>query len=82
MCCNTRSAHLHQNPDVQRAAQQAGLPAHVSEDVVANPLPDGYWVQALPFSTDSQYHDLVAYGLGYEGKPATIRLFENPKNTG
>lgn len=80
MCCNTRAAHLHHgSPDSQKVV---GIPAYVREEVVANPLPDGYWIEAFPFAKNGTYHDLVAYGLGFEGKLTSIRLFENPKNTG
>jgi len=83
MCCNTRSTHQHHtDSDSQKAARAAGVPAYVQEDVVANPLPDDYWIEAFPFATNDTYRDLVAYGLGFEGKPASIRLVENPKNTG
>ncbi|KAH7924398.1 hypothetical protein BV22DRAFT_1013346 [Leucogyrophana mollusca] len=53
---------------------------HISESLVATPLPDGYWIQAFPFSTDAEFPDILAYGLGFLGKPATIRLFTNPRN--
>lgn len=55
---------------------------HVSENVVATPLPDGYWLEAFPFSDDATLPDLIGYGLGLRGNPAAIKLFQNPRNTG
>lgn len=56
---------------------------HVDETLVATPLPDGYWLKALPFSNSgAELPDLVGFGLGFEDKPATIKLFLNPKNDG
>ncbi|VDB88530.1 unnamed protein product [Peniophora sp. CBMAI 1063] len=54
----------------------------VSETLVAGPLPDGYWVQAFPFSTttNSDRPDIIAYGLGFKDAPSTVRLFTNPLN--
>ncbi|KAF7982633.1 hypothetical protein HWV62_27061 [Athelia sp. TMB] len=50
------------------------------ETLVATPLPDGYWLNAFPFSKDVKLPDLVGFGLGFKDKPATIKLFLNPKN--
>jgi aldos-2-ulose dehydratase len=84
MCCNAFSKTVVQHAQHQRAkaAAASGEPLHVEQDEVAAPVPDGYWVRALHFETTSEYPDLVGYGLGYAGKPATVRLFENPKNSG
>ncbi|KAF9473550.1 hypothetical protein BDN70DRAFT_964836 [Pholiota conissans] len=59
-----------------------GAPLCIEENLVAAPLPDGYWLNNFPFSTTTEKPDLIGYGLGYEGKPASLKLFENPKNTG
>lgn len=76
MCCNA-AAHLRSG-----AAAQQCTSDHVDHTLVATPLPDGYWLKAFPFSTDAQFPDLVGFGLGFEDKPASIRLLLNPKNTG
>ncbi|KAI0777979.1 hypothetical protein BC629DRAFT_1582828 [Irpex lacteus] len=56
----------------------------ILEHVLAKPLPDGYWIHAFPYSTTDEpphgHPDVIAYGLGFEGKPATVRLFTNPLN--
>ncbi|KIJ62442.1 hypothetical protein HYDPIDRAFT_169112 [Hydnomerulius pinastri MD-312] len=52
-----------------------------SEDLVAGPLPDGYWLEAFPFSTNATLPDLIGYGLGFSGKPSAIRLFQTPNGT-
>ncbi|KAK7055209.1 hypothetical protein R3P38DRAFT_2760456 [Favolaschia claudopus] len=74
MCCTGRalSAAPNANSDDE----------HINEISIATPLPDGYWIAAFPFSTDTPTPDIIAYGLGFEGKPASIRLFTNPINTG
>jgi hypothetical protein len=71
MCCNSQS---------QLAPANESKSDHVNETLVATPLPDGYWIHAFPFLTDSKYPDIVAYGLGFEGKPATVKLLWNPLN--
>jgi len=81
MCCNAHSSAAAHQAAKKAAASAAGVPL-AGEDLVAAPLPDGYWVMGFPFQTTSTTPDLVAYGLGYEGKPASVRLFENPKNSG
>lgn len=53
-----------------------------SESIIAAPLPDGYWVEPFFFSKDSQFPDLIAFGLGFEGAPSVVRLYINPKNSG
>ncbi|KAI0316808.1 hypothetical protein OF83DRAFT_1172533, partial [Amylostereum chailletii] len=56
-------------------------PGRAHETVIATPLPDGYWVQAFPFSGDSgDFPDIIAYGLGFQGAPSTVRVFTNPLN--
>ncbi|KAF7354080.1 Aldos-2-ulose dehydratase [Mycena venus] len=52
------------------------------EVVVATPLPDGYWLQAFHFQKSSAFPDLIGYGLGFAEKPAAIKLFINPTNSG
>jgi hypothetical protein len=76
MCCNA-TAHSRSG-----AAAQQCTSDHVDQSLVATPLPDGYWLSAFPFSSDAEFPDLVGYGLGFAGKPASVRLFLNPKNTG
>ncbi|KAF7984115.1 hypothetical protein HWV62_16736 [Athelia sp. TMB] len=72
MCCNAHS----------KAASANDAPAqHVDEQLVATPLPDGYWLHAFPYEKNAKLPDLIGYGLGFAGKPASIKLFENPKNT-
>ncbi|KAF9457213.1 hypothetical protein BDZ94DRAFT_1176031 [Collybia nuda] len=71
MCCNGYSKSATANNDGS---------VHVDEHVVATPLPDGYWLNAFPFSKDSKLPDLIGYGAGFEGKPSAIKLFQNPKN--
>jgi hypothetical protein len=71
MCCNS-----HSNSDIASNSTSD----HIDETLVATPLPDGYWLNAFPFSADAKFPDLVGYGLGFEGKPASIKLFINPKN--
>ncbi len=53
---------------------------HISESVVAKPLPDGYWIHAFPYSEDDNHPDVIAYGLGFQDKPSTVRVFTNPLN--
>ncbi|KAI0689663.1 hypothetical protein BC835DRAFT_1418344 [Cytidiella melzeri] len=53
---------------------------HVSEELIATPLPDGYWVEAFPYSKNDEYPDLIGYGLGFQDKPSTVRVFTNPRN--
>ncbi|KAI0031185.1 hypothetical protein K488DRAFT_79220 [Vararia minispora EC-137] len=65
------------SPTLPRASHPAG----VRESLVAGPLPDGYWAQDFPFSNKTaEYPDIIAYGLGFQGAPSTIRLFVNPSN--
>ncbi|KDQ54530.1 hypothetical protein JAAARDRAFT_396980 [Jaapia argillacea MUCL 33604] len=72
MCCNAFSKAAPANDDKS---------VHIDQELVATPLPDGYWLNAFPFSEDAEVPDLVGYGLGFEGKPAAIKLFQNPKNS-
>ncbi|KZP26872.1 hypothetical protein FIBSPDRAFT_781712, partial [Athelia psychrophila] len=72
MCCNSYSNAATAN---DASAQ------HVDEHHVATPLPDGYWLHAFPYEKNAKLPDLIGYGLGFAGKPASIKLFENPKNT-
>lgn len=76
MCCNA-AAHLRSGTAAQQCTSD-----HVDESLVATPLPDGYWINAFPFSNDAKLPDLVGYGLGFEGKPASVKLFLNPQNDG
>ena len=71
MCCNSYSRSDITNDSTSD---------HVDETLVATPLPDGYWINAFPFSTGAKLPDLIGYGLGFEGKPSSIKLFLNPKN--
>lgn len=71
MCCN---AHSKSDPANETTS------THVDETLVATPLPDGYWLSAFPYSVDATLPDLIGYGLGFEGKPASVKLFHNPKN--
>ena len=85
MCCNDFSKLLYQQSsnNVDETSASAGQPAYVEQILVAAPLPDGYWINEFPFlSKAGQIPDIIGFGLGYEGKPASIKLFENPKNTG
>ncbi|KAG6894101.1 hypothetical protein C0992_007506, partial [Termitomyces sp. T32_za158] len=50
-----------------------------AETIVATPLPDGYWIEAFPFKPGDT-PDIIAYGLGFLGKPSAIKLFTNPVN--
>ncbi|CDO68224.1 hypothetical protein BN946_scf184913.g14 [Trametes cinnabarina] len=52
-----------------------------TESLIAQNLPDGYWLEAFYFNSSDRYPDLIGYGLGAQGKPATITLFVNPKNS-
>ncbi|KAI8970759.1 hypothetical protein BD414DRAFT_427330 [Trametes punicea] len=52
-----------------------------TETLVAQNLPDGYWLEAFYFHKDDRYPDLIGYGLGANHKPANITLFINPKNS-
>ncbi|EJD34921.1 hypothetical protein AURDEDRAFT_154969 [Auricularia subglabra TFB-10046 SS5] len=52
-----------------------------TETLVAQNLPDGYWLEAFYFHKDDKYPDLIGYGLGFAEKPATITHFINPKNS-
>lgn len=61
-------------------ANESKESAHIVENLIATPLPDGYWLHAFPFSKDAKLPDLIGYGLGFEGKPAAIKLFVNPGN--
>ncbi|KAF8969197.1 hypothetical protein BDZ97DRAFT_1964191 [Flammula alnicola] len=82
MCCNGYSKHVHAKP-TNKETSAGGEPAHIDETLVATPIPDGYWLNQFPFlTTAGVIPDLIGYGLGYEGKPASVKLFENPKNTG
>ena len=69
MCCN---GHLTTTTDTPSD--------HLEEDLVASPLPDGYWLNAFPFCHKAKLPDLVGYGLGFSGKPAAVKLFLNPGN--
>ncbi|KAJ8082437.1 hypothetical protein PM082_008292 [Marasmius tenuissimus] len=71
MCCNCFS--LADPANTSKAD-------HVDESLVATPLPDGYWIEAFHFNRDDKVPDIVAYGLGFAGKPASIKLFINPLN--
>lgn len=73
MCCNSHSI---------LDTTSNSTSDHIDETLVATPLPDGYWLNAFPFSTSANLPDLIGYGLGFEGKPASIKLFINPKNAG
>jgi len=73
MCCNGHSL---------AATAHNEKSTHIDEQVVATPLPDGYWLEAFPFSPDAKVPDLIGYGLGFEGKPASVKLFHNPENDG
>ncbi|KAF5346222.1 hypothetical protein D9758_014383 [Tetrapyrgos nigripes] len=73
MCCTCRA--LSAAPDVDSNNE------HVNEIPIATPLPDGYWIEAFPFKTDASTPDIIAYGLGFKGKPAAIKLLTNPINT-
>lgn len=68
MCCNSFSLAAPANDSKTD---------HVDENLVATPLPDGYWIEAFPFK-EGDTPDIVAYGLGFQGKPAAIRLLINP----
>jgi hypothetical protein len=70
MCLHTSSAKSH----TSEAINYTQIP-------VASPLVDGYWLNAFPMKSNSQYPDLIGYGLGFSGKPAAIQLYQNPKNT-
>ncbi|KAI0325062.1 hypothetical protein GY45DRAFT_1438646 [Cubamyces sp. BRFM 1775] len=68
---------------VGRASSAPGFKLFLPDErevVVAEDLPDGYWLEAFYFDKDAVYPDLIGYGLGLEGKPATITLYVNPKN--
>ncbi|KAG6902174.1 hypothetical protein C0995_003456 [Termitomyces sp. Mi166 len=54
---------------------------HVDETIVATPLPDGYWIEAFPFKPGDT-PDIIAYGLGFLGKPSAIKFLINPVNSG
>ncbi|KAJ7649341.1 hypothetical protein DFH06DRAFT_1270608 [Mycena polygramma] len=73
MCCN---AHSKADPANEAPSD------HVDDTLVATPLPDGYWLHAFSFDTHSAFPDLIGYGLGFQDKPAAIRLLINPKNSG
>ncbi|KAJ7175097.1 hypothetical protein C8R43DRAFT_1057751 [Mycena crocata] len=73
MCCN---AYSTAKSDKETASVQ------FNDTLVATPLPDGYWLHAFPFHTDSVVPDLVGFGLGFQDKPASIKLLINPKNGG
>ncbi|THV03946.1 hypothetical protein K435DRAFT_835549 [Dendrothele bispora CBS 962.96] len=77
MCCNGFSAPAGATL-AQDTSEVSGI--NVSESVIAMPLPDGYWCQAFLYSKDAEYPDIIAYGLGFQDKPATIRMFINPRN--
>ncbi|KAH7105220.1 hypothetical protein BKA62DRAFT_767469 [Auriculariales sp. MPI-PUGE-AT-0066] len=47
---------------------------------IITPVADGYWINPYPFHTDSQFPDIIAYGLGVDGGPSTIKFFTNPLN--
>ncbi|KAJ7028773.1 hypothetical protein C8F04DRAFT_1212107 [Mycena alexandri] len=74
MCCNAHSKADTANEDPSST--------HVEETLVATPLPDGYWLHAFPFDNNSDYPDLIGYGLGFLNKSAAIKLLINPKNSG
>ena len=85
MCCNNFSKLLYQQSsnNVDETSASAEQPTYVEQNLVAAPLPDGYWIIEFPFlSKAGQIPDLIGFGLGYEGKPASIKLFVNPKNSG
>ncbi|KAJ7813859.1 hypothetical protein B0H14DRAFT_3112035 [Mycena olivaceomarginata] len=73
MCCN---AHSKADPANEAPSD------HVDDTLVATPLPDGYWLHAFPFDSNSAFPDLLGYGLGFQDKSAAIRLLINPKNSG
>ncbi|TDL21830.1 hypothetical protein BD410DRAFT_789214 [Rickenella mellea] len=73
MCCNSNNCAAPPNDTNS---------LKVSTELVAAPLPDGYWIHALPFHTGSEFADLIAFGLGFNEKPAAIKLLSNPRNTG
>lgn len=77
MCCNSKSGN---RAGVKSSHTHDNTPPHVTEEYVATPLPDGYWLGAFPFATNSKLPDLVGYGLGFLNKPAPINLFQNPQN--
>ncbi|KAJ6600286.1 hypothetical protein DFH09DRAFT_1127960 [Mycena vulgaris] len=72
MCCN---AHSKADPANEAPSN------HVDDTLVATPLPDGYWLHAFPFDSNSAFPDLLAYGLGFQDKSAAIKLLINPKNS-
>ena len=51
-----------------------------TEQVVANQLPDGYWLEAFPFTIDDGPPHLVGYGLGTSDTTSKIKLYLNPNN--
>ncbi|KAI6025448.1 hypothetical protein EDC04DRAFT_240280 [Pisolithus marmoratus] len=55
---------------------------HSVENLVATDLPDGYWLEAFPFSTTiGPRPDLVGYGLGTANQRSDIKLFQNLNST-
>jgi len=51
---------------------------HSVEKPVATDLPDGYWLEAFPFSTAREtIPDLIGYGLGIANRRSEIKLFQN-----
>ncbi|KAG6879186.1 hypothetical protein C0992_004545 [Termitomyces sp. T32_za158] len=70
MCCNAYSLTATRN--------ESNIEL-ITENIVATPLPDGYWIEAFPFKPGDT-PDIIAYGLGFLGKPSAIKLFTNPVN--
>lgn len=70
MCCNGFSLAVTENKSSTD---------RVDENVIATPLPDGYWIEAFPFKPGDT-PDIIAYGLGFLGKPSAIKLLTNPVN--
>jgi hypothetical protein len=59
---------------------KSGSPLGFVEEVVATNIPDGYWLEAFPFSVNDQSPpDLIGYGLGLLDKKGEVRLYYNPK---
>ncbi|EPQ54179.1 hypothetical protein GLOTRDRAFT_139544 [Gloeophyllum trabeum ATCC 11539] len=76
MCCRYRVQAITE----VNSPQGTPLVPDATEILVAQNLPDGYWLEAFHFHKEAKYPDLVGYGLGFEDKPSTITLFVNPMN--
>lgn len=87
-CCpggaHDKSDFVWHNQSSADATYSPAWSASFNEVNVRDGLDDGYWIEAFPFRTKPsdaegpRGPELIAYGLGVEGKKSEIRMYKNP----